>query len=92
MVTLAIMIGGAVLNTATFIGGNYLAKALSGDSGQAALDEKKRHDKALEAYQAAYAKYQKDRTELLDWVSTQDRLKNKAIHDFQDTRAGTQAL
>ena len=85
MATIAIMVGGAVLNAATFIGGNYLAKALSGDSGKAALDEKIRHDKALEAYQVAYAKYQKDRTELLDWVAAQDRLKNKAIHDFQDT-------
>ena len=85
MATLAIMIGGAVLNAATFIGGNYLAKALSGDSGQAALDEKVRHDKALEAYQAAYAKYQKDRTQLLDWIAEQDREKTKAFHDFQDT-------
>ena len=85
MATIAIMVGGAVLNAATFIGGNYLAKALSGDSGKAAMDEKIRHDKALEAYQAAYAKYQKDCTELLDWVAAQDRLKNKAIHDFQDT-------
>ena len=85
MATIAIMIGGAVLNAATFIGGNYLAKALSGDSGQAALDEKKRHDLALEAYQAAYAKYQKDRTQLLDWIAEQDREKNKAFHDFQDT-------
>ena len=85
MATIAIMIGGGVLNAATFIGGNYLAKALSGDSGQAALDEKIRHDKALEAYQAAYAKYQKDRTELLDWIAEQDREKDKAIHDFQDT-------
>ena len=51
---------------AAFTGGNYLAKYLSGDSGQAALDEKNRHDKALEAYQAAYEKWQKDRTELLD--------------------------
>ena len=41
------MVGGAILNAATFIGGNYLAKALSGDSGQAALDEKIRHDKPL---------------------------------------------
>ena len=49
MATLAIMIGGAILNAATFIGGNYLAKALSGDSGNAALAEKIRHDKALEA-------------------------------------------
>ena len=82
MATLAIMIGGAILNAATFIGGNYLAKALSGDSGQAALDKKIRHDKALEAYQAAYAKY---RTQLLDWIAEQDREKNKAFHDFQDT-------
>ena len=47
--------------------------------------KKKRHDPALEKYQAAYAKYQKDRTELLDWVAAQDRLQNKAIHDFKDT-------
>ena len=71
MVAIAIMVGGAVLNAAIFIGGNYLAKALSGDSGKAAMDEKIRHDKALKAYQAAYAKYQKDRTELLDWVAAQ---------------------
>ena len=79
MATVAIMVGGAAFNAATFIGGNYLAKALSGDSGKAAMDEKIRHDKALEAYQAAYA------TELLEWVAAQDMLKNKAIHDFQDT-------
>ena len=79
MATVAIMVGGAVLNAATFIGGNYLAKYLSGDSGQAALDEKKRHDLALEKYQRDYAQYQKDRT--------QQRTKNKAFHDFQDTDA-----
>ena len=85
MATIAIMVGGAVLNAATFIGGNYLAKALSGDSGQAALDEKKRHDLALEKYQRDYAQYQKDRTQLLDWVAQQDREKDKAFHDFKDT-------
>ena len=47
--------------------------------------KKIRHDKALEKYQAAYAKYQKDRTELLDWVTEQDREKKKSIHDFQTT-------
>ena len=41
MATIAIMLGGALLNAAAFIGGNYLAKALSGDSGNAALAEKK---------------------------------------------------
>ena len=87
MATVAIMVGGAILNAATFIGGNYLAKYLSGDSGQAALDEKKRHDLALEKYQRDYAQYQKDRTQLLDWVAEQDREKDKAFHDFQDTDA-----
>ena len=84
MATLVIMIGGAILKAATFIGGNYLAKALSGDSDQAALDEKIRHDKALEKYQKYYAQYQKDRTQLLDWIAKQDREENKAFHDFQD--------
>ena len=85
MASIAIIVGGAILNAATFIGGNYLANALSGDSGQAALNEKIRHDKALEKYQADYAQYQKDRTELLDWIAEKDREKDKAIHDFQDT-------
>ena len=60
-------------------------KALSGDSGQAALDEKKQHDLALEKYQRDYAQYQKDRTQFLDWVAEQDREKNQAFHDFKDT-------
>ena len=85
MATIAIMLGGALLNAAAFISGNSLAKSLSGDGGNAALAEKIRHDKALEAYQAAYQKWQKDRTELLDWIAEQDREKDKARYDFQDT-------
>ena len=42
------MIGGAVLNALAFTGGNCLTKYIAGDSGVAALVEKKRHDKALE--------------------------------------------
>ena len=79
------IIGDAILNAAAFTGGNYLERYLSGDNGQAALDEKIRHDKSLEQYQAAYEKWQKDRTELLDWVAEQDREKDKAIDDFQTT-------
>jgi len=56
MASIAIMVGRAVLNAAAFIGGNYLARALGGGD-KAGLEEKERHDKALEAYQAAYAKY-----------------------------------
>ena len=57
MASIAIMIGGTVLNAAAFTGGNYLAKYFAGDDGQAALGEKTRHDKVLEAYQAAMAIY-----------------------------------
>lgn len=53
MASVAIMAGGAVLNAVAFIGGNYLARVLSGDDSKASIKEKVRHDKALEAYQAA---------------------------------------
>ena len=79
MASIAIMALGAVLNAAAFTGGNYLAKYLSGDSGKAALDEKTRHDIA------GYAKYQKDRTRLLDWIATNDRMKHQASQDFKST-------
>ena len=74
MASIAIMVGGAVLNAAAFISGNYLARALGG-ADNAALEEKVRHDKALEEYQAAYAKYTRDRTKLLDWIATNTQIK-----------------
>ena len=57
MASVAIMAGGALLNAAAFIGGNYLARFLSANDFSAGLEEKVRHDKALELYQEAYAKY-----------------------------------
>ena len=84
MASIAIMAGGAVLNAAAFIGGNYLARALGGGD-KAALDEKVRHDKALEAYQAAYAKYSRDRTKLLDLIATNTQIKAEAKQNFTNT-------
>ena len=84
MASIAIMIGGAVLNATAFIGGNYLARALGGGD-KAALEEKKRHDKALEDYQAAYAKYTRDRTQLLDRIATNAETKEQAEQAFTDT-------
>ena len=75
------MVGGAVLNATAFIGGNYLAGAIGGGD-KAALEEKKRHDKALEVYQAAYAKYTRDRTKLLDWIQTNAEIKEEAKQNF----------
>ena len=75
MASIAIMIGGAVLNATAFTGGNYLAKYIAGDIGQAALAEKTRHDKALESSQEAMEKYTRKRTQLLDWNETNREIK-----------------
>ena len=75
MASIAMMIGGAVLNAAAFTGGNYFAKFLAGDGGQAALDKNTRHDKALEAYQAAMRKYTREHTQILNWINTNEEIK-----------------
>ena len=80
MASVTIMVGGAVLNAAAF---NYLARALGGGD-TAAQEEKVRHDKALEAYQAAYAKYTSDRTNHLDWITTNAQIKAQAEQNFTD--------
>ena len=85
MASIAIMIGGAVLNAAAFTGGNYLAKYIAGDGGQAALAEKTRHDKALEAYQASMEQYTRERTQLLDWIETNREVKAQANQNFTNT-------
>ena len=85
MASIGLVIGGAVLNAAAFTGGNYLAKYFAGDSGQVALAEKTRHDKAPEAYQAAMAKYTRERTQLLDWIETKREIKAQADQDFTNT-------
>ena len=85
MATIAIIIGFAVLNAAAFTGSNFLAKYLAGDDGQAALEEKTRHIKALEAYQAAMAKYTRERTQLLDWIETNRKIKTQAKQNFTNT-------
>ena len=79
------MIGGAVLNAPAFTGGNYLAKYLVGDDGQAALAKKTWHDKALEAYQAAMEKYTCKRTQILDWIETNREIKDQAKQNFINT-------
>ena len=76
MASIAIMLGGAVLNASTFIGGSYLAKYLSGTKTD---QERRRHDKALEKYQRDYAIYHENRQKLLDWKSKTD-MKMRYLH------------
>ena len=73
-----------MVNAAAFIGVNYLARALGGGE-KAALEENVRHDKALEVYQAAYAKHTRHRTKLLDWIETNAQIKAEAKQNFTNT-------
>ena len=65
MASIAIMLGGAVLNATTFIGRSYLAKYLSGGNTDR---ERVRHDKAIEKYQKDYSKYEENRQRVLGWI------------------------
>ena len=82
MATIAMMLGGAVLNATAFVGGSYLAKYLSGDKTDT---EKIRHDKALEKYQKDYAEYQENRQKLIDWEMKKKDEKYQATKNLSKT-------
>ena len=51
MASIAIMIGGALINATALVGGGYLAKYLSGDQNIVKeKKKKKKHDLAVEKY------------------------------------------
>ena len=79
------MIGGAIGNAVAFTGGNYLAKYLSGDTAAAMQKEREGHDCALEACQAAYAKYIRDRTKLLYGIAKNAQKKAQPKQNFTNT-------
>ena len=83
MASIALMIGGAIINATTFVGGSYLAKYLSGSSDSD--EEKKRHDLAVEKYQKEYEEYEENRAKLNDWILTNDRIKDEAKENFKNT-------
>ena len=82
MVSIAFMIGGAILNATTFVGGSYLARYLSGGSSDA---ERIRHDKALEKYQKDYEAYQEGRERLADWMDERRQAQDIASSNMEST-------
>ena len=44
-----------------------------------------RHDPVVEKYQAAYEKYKKNQTKLLNWIATNDWVKEQAKQNLVDT-------
>lgn len=87
MATIALMIGGAILNAAAFTGGNYLAKYLS-DSDTAPEEmvaERKRHDLALEKFEKDTKEFNEKRQLALDRIRQREIEKKEAMHGLSET-------
>jgi len=81
MATIALLVGGAIVNALAFSGSNYLFSMLrSRDTGE----EQKRHDLAIEQTQEAQAAWSKRRSERLDWINEQLRREKHAVNTFDD--------
>ena len=81
MASIAMLIGGALVNALGFTGSSYLFHRLSADNIDA---EKKRHDAAIEALQKAQIEWAHKHQEQIDFINNQLRLERKAETKFTE--------
>ena len=81
MASIAMMIGGAVVNALAFTGSNFLFSSINQGNAER---ERKRHDLALEELSRAKIDYEKNRTALLDYLNERIRKEARAKSTFQD--------
>ena len=81
MASIALMIGGALVNALAFSGANAL---FSQGKSDAANEERKRHDKAVEQLQTAQVAWSRKRTERLDWINEDLRRQGHAVRTFRN--------
>jgi hypothetical protein len=79
MASVAMMVGGAILNAAAFTGGNVIAKALGGSD-----EERIRHDKAIEELTRARDEFNNERAKRLDMANKVLRGEKKAVDTFYE--------
>ena len=80
MASVAMLIRGALVNALAFTGSNYLFHRLSADNIDA---ERKRHDAAIEAFQAAQIEWAHQQQQRIDFINNQLRLEQKAETNLQ---------
>ena len=73
------LIGGALANALAFTGSSYLFHRLSADNIDA---ERKRHDAAIEALQAAQIEWAHNQQQRIDFINNQLRLEHTAETKF----------
>jgi len=84
MATIALLIGGAIINALAFSGSNYLFSQLKSSNVD---EERQRHDEAVEHLQAAQSDWAKRRTQRLDWLNGQLQREHHAVQTFNDVDA-----
>lgn len=84
MASVAMLVGGALVNALAFSGSNYLFSMLRSSGVD---EERQRHDKAVEQLQAAQAKWSQRRTERLDWINEELRRQGHAVQTFRNVDA-----
>ena len=81
MVSVAMLIRGALANTLAFTGSTYLFHRLSKESIDA---ERKRHDAVTEKLQAAQLEWAHKRQQRINFINNQLRLEQKAETKFTE--------
>ena len=81
MASIAMMIGGALVNALAFSGSNFLFSSLSKNKIDA---ERKRHDKAVEEMQKAQIEWSEKRQKRFDYINNEIMKENKAEKRFGD--------
>ena len=81
MASIAMLIGGVIVNALAFTGSSYLFHRLSADNIDA---ERKRHDAAMEKLQAAQLECSHKQQQRIDFINNQLRLERKAETKFTE--------
>ena len=84
MASIAMLVGGALVNALAFSGSNFLFSMLRCSGVD---EERKRHDQPVEQLQAAQAEWSRKRTERLDWINEELRRQGHAVQTFRDVDA-----
>lgn len=84
MASIAMMVGGALVNALAFSGSNFVFSMLKSSGVDT---ERKRHDRAVEQLQSAQAAWARKRTERLDWINSELRRQGHAVQTFRDVDA-----
>jgi len=82
MASVALMIGGALVNALAFTGSNFLFSKL-GKNNDANI-ERKRHDIAVEQLEAAQTKWSQQRTQRLDFINDELQKEHHSVQTFND--------